>query len=139
MPNECNDLTPSLCGGSRLPTAKDIDCRSIYFTGVDDVSVNQGENCIDLTAGVHAYNGGGVEIPFTVDPETIDCCAVGAHTVTYKATGIGDKLMPTMCLGKQPLHITDCGMSTATKRRTITVQPYGVVCESKTCCASAMC
>lgn len=139
MPNECNDLIPSMCGGSRLPTLSDAACRSIYFTGIDDTTVNQGENCIDLTAGVHAYNGGGVEIPFTVDPSTIDCCTVGEYEIIYTATGEGEKMLPTMCVGKPPLHVTECGIATAVERRIITVQPYGVVCESKVCCASAVC
>ena len=139
MPNECNDLLPSMCGRSRLPTLSDAACRSIYFTGIADVSVNQGDNCIDLTAGVHAFNGSGVEIPFTVSPTEIDCCKVGEYEITYTATGEGDKMLPTLCLGDSMLHVTECGLETATERRIITIKPYGKVCESKTCCATVIC
>ena len=136
---DCKDLIPSACGDVGIPNIGDGECTAVHFTGTSDVSVNQGENCIDLTEGVHAYDGSGAEIPFTVSPATIDCCKVGEYEVTYTAIGIGSKMLPTVCIGKPPLHITDCGMASATEKRIITVEPYGVVCESKVCCASAVC
>ena len=70
---DCKDLIPSMCG-NRVPNFVDGSCFIIRFEGVDDLSINQGE-CIDLTEGVHAYDGDGNEIDFTVTPSEIGCCA----------------------------------------------------------------
>lgn len=131
------DLIPSMCG-NRAPNIVEGSCSAIRFEGVDDVSINQGE-CIDLTEGVHAYDGNGNEIEYTVTPSEIPCCETGEYEVYYSATGIGDTMLPSFCTNASMLAISDCGMATARVKRTITVKPYSAVCESKVCCASTVC
>ena len=133
----CKSIFPSVCGDRGLEFPQ-TSCSAIRFVGTDDVSINQGD-CIDLTNGVHAYDGNGNEIPFTVSPSEIPCCDVGKYEVVYEATGMGDKLVPSMCLGTPMLHIAECDMARGSVRRTITVKPYASVCDSNVCCASVTC
>ena len=114
-------------------------CDFIHFTGVEDVTTNQGE-CIDLTEGVHAYDGNGNEIPFTVSPSEIGCCDIGEYEITYTATGASNRMLPSMCLGNPMLHITDCGLITSIAKRKITILPTSLkVCEGKVCCSVVWC
>lgn len=76
------DISDVTCSDGTEPTPAEPT-----IEGVDDVSINQGVG-IDLTEGVKAYDGDGNEIPFTVEPETIDKCDVGVHEVTYTADGV---------------------------------------------------
>ena len=133
---DCESLIPSMCG-NRVPNFVEGSCFIIRFEGVDDLSINQGE-CIDLKEGVHAYDGNGNEIDFTVAPSEIGCCDTGEFEVIYTASGAGDKMLPSIC-GSSALYVPECGMTTANVRRTITVKPYSAVCESKACCASVVC
>lgn len=136
--DDCKELKPSICGkrGLIIPSG---GCGSVYFTGVEDVETNQGE-CIDLENGVRAYDGNGHEIPFTVLPTEIPCCDIGEYEVTYMATGVGNKMLPSMCIGKLALHVTDCGSASDTIKRKITVLPTPLkVCEGKVCCSVAWC
>lgn len=56
----------------------------IKFTGVNDVTINQGVG-IDLREGVKAkYNGRNID--YDVSPSEIDLCDEGKHTVVYTAT-----------------------------------------------------
>lgn len=57
------------------------------FSGVGDVSINQG-NSFDPRSGVHAYDYQGNEIPFTVSPTTFSPCLVGVQTFNYTASGV---------------------------------------------------
>lgn len=57
------------------------------FSGVGDVSINQG-NSFDPRSGVHAYDYQGNEIPFTVSPTTFSPCLVGVQTFNYTANGV---------------------------------------------------
>lgn len=133
----CGSLIANVCGSRGLVFPK-ASCSAIRFEGVGDVTINQGED-FDLREGVHAYDGNGNEIDFTVTPNEIDTCTVGEYVVTYSATGIGDSLLPSVCLGTPMLHIMECGMTEGRAYRTITVKSYAVVCESTLCCSSAIC
>ena len=57
------------------------------FSGVGDVSINQG-NSFNPRSGVHAYDYQGNEIPFTVSPTTFSPCLVGVQTFNYTASGV---------------------------------------------------
>ena len=116
---ECNDLKPSMCGDRGLQFPKDA-CDVITFEGVEDVETKQGL-CVDLTEGVHAYDGDGTEISYTVEPSEIGCCDVGEHEVTYTAVGKGTKMLPSFCLGKPMLTTADCGLMTKVVTRVITI------------------
>lgn len=116
---ECNDLKPSMCGDRGLQFPKDA-CDVITFEGVEDVETKQGL-CVDLTEGVHAYDGDGTEISYTVEPSEIGCCDVGEHEVTYTAVGKGNKMLPSFCLGKPVLTTADCGLMTKVVTRVITI------------------
>lgn len=116
---DCKSLKPSICGDRGITIPQD-SCRSIRFEGVDDTEINQGA-CIDLTEGVHAYDGDGSEIPFTVSPSEIGCCDVGEHEITYKAVGKGNKMLPSFCIDKYAVHATDCGLMTKAVTRLVTV------------------
>lgn len=76
------DISDVTCSDGTEPTPAEPT-----IEGADDVSINQGVG-IDLAEGVKAYDGDGNEIPFTVEPETIDKCDVGVHEVTYTADGV---------------------------------------------------
>lgn len=134
----CESLIPSACGGSFVPTMVDAPCNGIHFTGIGNITVPQGTE-IDLTEGVHAFDGQGNEIEFTVTPSEIDSCVTGKVEVIYEAHGIGSKIVPTFCLNEPMLYAIECGTEYSKVRRIITIEPYGIVCESKACCASAMC
>ena len=116
---ECNDLKPSMCGDRGLQFPKDA-CDVITFEGVEDVETKQGL-CVDLTEGVHAYDGDGAEISYTVEPSEIGCCDVGEHEVTYTAVGKGNKMLPSFCLGKPMLTTADCGLMTKVVTRLVTI------------------
>ena len=116
---ECNDLKPSMCGGRGLQFPQDA-CDVITFEGVEDVETKQGL-CVDLTEGVHAYDGDGAEISYTVEPSEIGCCDVGEHELTYTAVGKGNKMLPSFCLGKPMLTTADCGLMTKVVTRVITI------------------
>lgn len=133
----CESIIASICGdrGLDFPVSS---CSAIEFVGTDDVSINQGE-CIDLTENVHAYDGNGNEIEFTVSPSEIPCCDTGEYEVTYSAVGISDNLVPTICLGTPMLHAADCGMAKGSVVRKITIEPYALICEATICCSSVMC
>lgn len=138
MPNECNDLIPSMCGGSRLPTFVDASCFHVHFTGITDVTVAQGDT-IDLTEGVHAYDGNGNEIAYTYTPTSIDTSVIGEYEVVYRASGEGDVIKPMIC-GDTALHINGCGHEVVVKYRTITVESTGAkVCTAKVCESSIAC
>lgn len=116
---ECKDLKPSMCGDRGLQLPKDV-CNTIRFEGVEDTEINQGI-CIDLTEGVHAYDGDGSEIEYTVSPSEIGCCDVGEHEITYTAMGKGNKMLPSFCLGKPMLTTANCGLMTKVVTRLVTV------------------
>lgn len=116
---DCKDLIPSMCG-DRVPNIVEGSCSAIRFEGVGDVSINQGE-CIDLTEGVHAYDGNGSEIEYTVTPSEIPCCGVGEYEVKYSAVGIGNKMLPSFCTNAFMLMLSDCGMDTKSVLRKIIV------------------
>lgn len=93
---------PGKKGEDEITIFSGSGARKPRFRGVTNVSVRQGET-FDLTDGVHAYDETGSEVPFTVTPNTIDTCIVGAQTFTYSALG-----------------------GTLTKTRTITVLAIGL-------------
>lgn len=134
----CESLIPSACGGSFVPTMVDAPCNGIHFTGVGNISILQGAE-IDLTDGVHAYDGQGDEIAFTVTPSELDSCTTGKVEVVYEAHGKGNKIVPSLCLNEPMLYAVECGTAYGKVKRIITIEPNGIVCESKVCCASAMC
>lgn len=132
MPNECNDLLPSMCGRSRLPTFSDSACEQVHFTGITDTTIYVGDT-IDLEQGIHAYDGNGNEIVYAYTPTSIDTSVAGEYVVTYTASGSGTALMPSMC-GDMALHTINCGNETAVEYRTITVlSKDAVVCEAIVC------
>lgn len=135
---DCESLTPSMCGNGLIPTLEDICCNNIYFVGLDDITVPQfGE--VDLVSGVHAYDGNGLEVPYTYTPTEVDTSVAGEYIVTYKASGIGEAIKPTVC-GEDALHLMDCGYDTATAHRIITVVQTGaVVCEANVCGVYVIC
>lgn len=59
------------------------------FTGIDDVTLNQGQT-IDLRSGVTATDWQGNTVPFTVTPTEIIPCEVGEQEVIYSAVGVSD-------------------------------------------------
>lgn len=81
----CNELTPNLCGGKMTPTMINV-CKSAHFVGINDVTINQGED-FDPTTGVKAYDDDGTELSYSVDPTNIETCDVGEHILTYKTSG----------------------------------------------------
>lgn len=117
----CESLKPSLCGvrGVVMP---ETSCKQLRLEGVDDVTINQGIG-IDLADGVHAYDGDGNEIEVVIDPNEIDKCDVGIHSVKYTAMGKGDSRRPVIC-GKNALDIgTACDDLTSIEAvRTVTIE-----------------
>lgn len=120
---DCKSLIPSMCG-NRVPNIASGTCAAVHFRGIDDVTIKQGVG-IDLTEGVHAYNGEGEEIPFTVSPTEIDACNAGTHTVTYSAVGVPARIVPSFCEGKKMLAVSDCGTETVTENRIVTIESLG--------------
>lgn len=116
---DCKSLKPSICGDRGLTMPND-NCDVVRFEGVDDVEFKQGY-CIDLYENVHAYDADGTELPFTVEPSTLDCCEVGEHEFTYTAVGKGNKMLPSFCIGKPMLHATDCGLMTKVVKRVVSI------------------
>jgi hypothetical protein len=126
-----------MCGGHQ-PYYPSGSCEFIRFTGVEDITIKQGQ-AFDPAEGVHAYDGKGDEIEFTYTPSEFDSCTVGQVAVIYKAVGIGDGLLPSFCLNEPMLYTPYCGNATGTAKRIVTIEPYAAVCESDVCCASVMC
>lgn len=120
---DCKSLIPSMCG-NRVPNIANGTCAAVHFRGIDDVTIKQGVG-IDLTEGVHAYNGEGEEIPFTVSPAEIDACDAGTHTVTYEAVGVPARIVPSFCEGKKMLAVSDCGTETVSEERIVTIESLG--------------
>lgn len=138
MPNECNDLIPSLCGGSRLPTFVNAPCHHVYFTGLEELVVSQGST-VDLEQGVHAYDKNDNEIIFAYTPASIDTSVLGEYVVAYTAIGEGDTPRPITC-GGMSLHVTDCNHEIVTKYRKVIVITGGTkVCEAIVCESSLEC
>lgn len=128
----CNDLKPSMCGGKGIPTMVDVACFDLYFTGLTDLTVLVGEE-VNLTEGVHAYDGNGVEAKFRYDPTSIDTSRTGTYTVTYIASGYGNGIRPTIC-GDDAVHTTVCEYDSVTGYRTVTVEPNeAIACEASVC------
>lgn len=129
----CDDLIPFVSDGSIIPTFEDGNsCHQVYFTGITDKTIMRGD-AIDLEDGIHAYDGNDNEIAFTYTPTSIDTSIAGEYVVTYTANGEGKAMKPNIC-GDMALHITDCGLETATVRRKITVISMdALVCEATVC------
>lgn len=118
--DECKDLKPSICGKNRELFAPENACGSIRIEGADDVEINQGV-CIDLTEGVHAYDGNGREIEYEVEPSEIGCCDVGEHEVTYTAIGSSKEMIPYIRTSKPMLGFNACGLVVKKVKRLVTV------------------
>lgn len=118
---DCNNLIANMCGG-RGVVMPETSCKSLRLEGVSDVTINQGIG-IDLADGVHAYDGDGNEIEVVIDPNEIDKCDVGIHSVKYTAMGKGDSRRPVIC-GKNALDIgTACDDLTSIEAvRTVTIE-----------------
>lgn len=101
----CVDIVPTPCGGTNKLTMKDV-CNDVHFTGIEDTTINQGVG-IDLTEGIHAYDGNGNEIEYTVTPDSIDKCDVGEHTVVYRTIGEGEKFLPSFCMDNVDVTLGD--------------------------------
>ena len=128
----CKDMLPSVCGSSNLPTAKDIPCGDIRFTGITDMTVPQGRK-VDLAEGVHAYDSKGREVDFTYSPKSVDTTVVGEYLVEYKPIAVIDTMIPTICGDVTFLHMTECTEEPITVYRTITVTEGTMVCDAKVC------
>lgn len=118
--DECKDLKPSICGKNRELFAPENACGSIRIEGADDVEINQGV-CIDLTEGVHAYDGNGREIEYEVEPSEIGCCDVGEHEVTYTAIGSSKEMIPYIRTSKPMLGFNACGLVVKKVKRLVTI------------------
>lgn len=116
---DCSELNLGMCGGKMTPTMLD-NCDSMYFDGVDNVTINQGAG-IDLADGVTAYDSTGAEIPFEYEPTEIDKCSVGEHEVIYKAIGADERLLPSMC-GENFLSMACSGIGTLIAKRLVTIE-----------------
>lgn len=128
---DCKSLISKICGNRDLIFPKS-NCGSIYFVGIEDVTIKKGD-AIDLISGVHAYDANGNEIPFTVTPRTLDTTQVGVYAVTYTARGVSSSKMVNAC-GKNRLHIIYCEEETVSAIRTVTVVPdCALTCEAKIC------
>ena len=116
---DCETPIPKVCGRQKvhMPTAS---CDTIHFTGVDDAEINQGQD-FDPTEGVHAYDGNGEEIPFTVEPSEVDECQVGEIELEYTATGVGKKLLPKLC-GSPNLKLPYCGVERKRLKRNLVIK-----------------
>lgn len=116
---DCETPIPKVCGRQNvhMPTAS---CDTIHFTGVDDAEINQGQD-FDPTEGVHAYDGNGEEIPFTVEPSEVDECQVGEIELEYTATGVGKKLLPKLC-GSPNLKLPYCGVERKRLKRNLVIK-----------------
>ena len=116
----CESIIASICGdrGLDFPTSS---CKPLRLEGVADTTINQGVG-IDLTDGIHAYDGNGDEIPFEVEPDTIDKCDVGEHLVKYTASGQGASMRPSLC-GDNALAVSDAcnDLTTIEKDRIVTI------------------
>lgn len=136
----CNSLVPNFCGNGRGLSLPSVACGNITFTGISDVTIEKGES-IDLTEGVHAYDGNGNEIGFTVKPSTIDTSVPGTYEVTYTASGVSTLLKPTFCNSDiWSVYLTDCGEGIASAVRTVIVKSDdAVTCESAVCDSSVVC
>ena len=116
----CDPIVPSICGNRDLAFPSD-SCSTVRIEGTSDTTINQGAG-IDLTDGVHAYDGDGNEIPFEVEPETIPKCDVGEHLVKYTAIGKGASMRPSLC-GNNALAVSDAcsDLTTVEEDRIVTI------------------
>lgn len=118
---DCSNLIANMCGdrGVDIPEAP---CKQLRLEGVSDVTINQGIG-IDLADGVHAYDGNGNEIEVVIDPNEINKCDVGVHSVKYTAVGKGDSRRPVIC-GRNSMGISeDCEDLTLIEAvRTVTIE-----------------
>lgn len=118
---DCSNLIANMCGdrGVAMPEAP---CKQLRLEGVSDVTINQGIG-IDLADGVHAYDGDGNEIEVVIDPNEINKCDVGVHSVKYTAVGKGDSRRPVIC-GRNSMGISeDCEDLTLIEAvRTVTIE-----------------
>lgn len=137
--NECPEMIPNICGGINIPTLHDVACGSIRFEGITDISVYLHDS-VDLTQGVHAYDGEGNEISYTYSPSQIDTSVAGSYIVTYIAVGASRSIKPSMC-GKNALVLTECeNYGGAKAYREVNVGlADAVVCEAKICEAVVGC
>lgn len=120
--SDCRHLKPKVCGNRMKPFFSNKGCGIPRFVGIEDVTINQGIG-IDLTEGIHAYDGNGNEIPYTTTPDSIDMCDVGEHTVIYHANAEGRKLTPWFCSTLRGLvGGLLCGKITLRKERTVTIE-----------------
>lgn len=134
----CEDVVPNICGVKHL-TLPDHPCDSIYFTGLTDITVTQGDE-VDLDSGVHAYDANGGEIEFRHTSVDTDEC--GTFYALYTAQGAGHKLSPHFfCVADERAHIVsdDCGVDTLKKWRKVIVEPSSDVCTATVCCATIAC
>lgn len=138
--SDCKTPIPTACGrrGLHLPQP---GCKALSFYGTRDMTINQGDD-IDLSQGVHAIDGNGNEVPFTVVPSEITTCANGVYEITYTAEGVTNDILPTFCgSDKRALSVPSCRrVVTEVVTRKITVKPVTAkVCEAKVCCSSVGC
>lgn len=81
-------LKPFVCGKTKI-FFPSICSDSPYFTGTVDTTIRQGTD-FDLRAGVNAYDGDGMTIPFTVTPSEVEVCQLGVQSFVYEAEGAKD-------------------------------------------------
>lgn len=118
---DCENIKPRICGKNGIYTPSD-ECRSVIFTGVEDVTISKGDS-FDPSYGVHAYDGNGNEISFTYTPTEIDTSKVGTYNITYTATGAKRDMKPTFCGSDvEKVHMLDCGTETARVTRQVIVE-----------------
>lgn len=147
---DCKNVTPQVCGVHLLKFPSVSCADAPHFEGITNITVNQGDD-IDLTDGVHAYDGNGFEIPYEVSPDTLDPCASGQFTVKYTAVGSGEGMRPTFpdCVDTAN-HLPCEGAETeVTAYRTVTIRSIGqptiniesdaTVCDAVTCEDSVGC
>ena len=133
--SDCKSIIPDACGKWHMKMP-DSPCGQLYFTGLTDITVTQGES-VDLDTDVHAYDANGAEIEFThTSVDTDDC---GMFYVAYTAQGVGNKILPHLCFAKKMLHLTDCGTNRITARRKVIVEPSSELCVATVCCATIYC
>lgn len=139
---ECKSIKPKACGGLNSVFFPTAPCGTVYFTGISDVTIEQ-DTDFDLTSGVHAYDGNGHEIEYTVEPGTIDTSVPGTYTFTYTAKGASSGIRPYLC-GSDSVHLTDCGTDGTSVIRTIKVKSLcalvcdAAVCDSAVCCGGTV-
>lgn len=78
---------------------------NVYFLGLDHFTNTLGES-FDLTENVHAYDGQGNELEFTVTPE-YNAFALGNRTYTYTADGYSEGRVITIVPPTTPIQTED--------------------------------